>query len=103
MVVDFSPKVLNKNADVDLFQKVVDSNIVICEKSLAEPLDCKTKIKRALTLSIQIKDQERIENTKNTILKCEKDITIDDKPGLWGFAFKWLLLDFANKIGSRQV
>jgi hypothetical protein len=98
LVVDFSPKVLNENADINLLQKVVDSNIAICEKSLAEPLDCKTKIKRALTLSIQINDQKRIENTKNTILKLEKDIAIDDKPGLWGFAFKWLLLDFAKKI-----
>ncbi len=98
LVVDFSPKVLSKNADIDVLQKVVDSNITICEKSLAEPLDCKTKIKRALTLSIQIDDLERIENTKNTILKLEKDIAVDDKPGLWGFAFKWLLLDFAKKI-----
>ncbi len=98
LVVDFSPKVLNKNADVDVLQKVVDSNIAICEKSLAEPLDCKRKIKRALNLSIQINDLKRIENTKNTILQLEKDIAVDDKPGLWGFAFKWLLLDFAKKV-----
>ena len=98
LVVDFSQKVLSKNADIDLFQIVIDSNITVCEKSLAEPLDCKTKIKRALTLSIQINDQKRIENTKNTILKLEKNIAIDDKPGLWGFAFKCLLLDFVKKI-----
>src|SRR3989344_7665582 len=33
LVIDFSPKVINKNADIELFQIVIDSNIVICEKS----------------------------------------------------------------------
>jgi len=98
LVVDFSPKVLSKSADVDLFQIVIDSNITICEKSLADPLDCKTKIKRALILAIQTNDQTRINKAKDTIIKLEKDIAIDDKPGLWGFAFKWLILDFSKKI-----
>ncbi len=98
LVVDFSLKILSKNAGIDLFQIVIDSNIIICEKSLAEPLDCKTKIERALILSIQINDQTRISKTKDTLLKLEKDIAVDDKPGLWGFSFKWLLLDFAKKI-----
>ena len=98
LVVDFSPKTLSKSTDVDLFQIVIDSNIAICEKSLADSLDCKTKIKRALILAIQTNDQIRITKTKDTIIKLEKDVAIDDKPGLWGFAFKWLLLDFAKKI-----
>ena len=98
LVVDFSPKVLNKNAGIDLVQIVIDSNIDICEKSLADPLDCKTKIKRALILAIQTNDQTRISKAKDTIIKLEKDIAIDDKPGLWGFAFKWLILDFSKKV-----
>jgi len=61
-------------------------------------LDCKTKIKRALILTIQINDQTRISKTKSTIIKLEMDIAIDDKPGLWGFAFKWLILDFSKKV-----
>jgi len=98
LVVDFSPKVLSKSTNVDLFQIVIDSNITVCEKSLADPLDCKTKIKRALILAIQTNDQTRITKAKDTIIKLEKDIAIDDKPGLWGFAFKWLILDFSKKI-----
>jgi len=98
LVVDFSPKTLSKSSDVDLFQIVIDSNIAICEKSLADPLDCKTKIKRALILAIQTSDQTRISKAKATIIKLEKDIAIDDKPGLWGFAFKWLILDFSKKV-----
>lgn len=102
LVVDFSPKTLSKSADVDLFQIVIDSNITICEKSLADPLDCKTKIKRALVLAIQKYDQDRITKTKNTIIKLEKDVAIDDKPGLWGFSFKWLILDFAEKVTLEE-
>ena len=98
LVVDFSPKVINKNADVELFQIVIDSNIAICEKSLADPLDCKTKIKRALVLAVQINNQEKIAKVKETIINLEKKTATDDKPGLWGFAFKWLILDFGKKI-----
>ena len=98
LVVDFSQKVLKRRIDIDLFQIVIDSNIAICEESLIDSLDCKTKIKRALILAIQINDQERINRIKNTIIELERDIAIDDKPGLWGFAFQWLILDFSRKV-----
>ncbi len=103
LVVDLSPKVINKNADVDLFQIVIDSNIAICEKSLADPLDCETKIKRALVLAIQINNQEKIAKVKETIINFEKKVATDDMPGLWGFAFKWLILDFGKKITLTET
>lgn len=102
LVVDFSSKILNKGADIELFKIIIDSNIAICEKSLADPLDCKTKIKRGLILSTQINDQGRITKTKEAILKLEKKVATDDKPGLWGFAFRWLILDFGNKISLNE-
>lgn len=102
LVIDFSSKILHKGTDVELFQIVIDSNIAICEKFLADSLDCKVKIERALTLSVLIKDQERIIKVKETILKLEKKIATDDKPGLWGFAFKWLILDFDNKVFLKE-
>jgi len=98
LVVDFSPKVINKNTGIEMFQIVINSNIAICEKSLADSLDCKTKIKRALVLAIQINNQEKISKVKETIINLEKKAATDDKPGLWGFAFKWLILDFAKKV-----
>ncbi len=102
LVVDFSSKILHKGADIGLFKIIIDSNIAICEKSLADPLDCKTKIKRGLILSMQIKDRGRISKTKETILKLEKKVATDDKPGLWGFAFRWLILDFGKKISLNE-
>ena len=103
LVVDFSPKVINKNADVEFFQIVIDSNIAIFEKSLADPLYCKTKIKRALLLAIQINNQEKIAKVKEAIINLEKKAATDDKPGLWGFAFKWLILDFGKKITLNET
>ncbi len=98
LVVDFSPSILQENADYKLFHLVIDASIIICEKLLAQPINCKTKVKRALNLSLKISDQQRIQKIGKTIIKLERKITIDSKPGLWGFAFKWLLLDFRNKV-----
>ena len=98
LVVDFSPSILQKSADHKLFHLVIDASIIICEKLLAQPIDCKKKAKRALNLSIQINDQQRIQKVKKTIIILEKKVTVDSKPGLWGFAFKWLLLDFRRKV-----
>lgn len=102
LVVDFSPKVIGRGADVMLIQLVIDSGIVICEKGLADPLDCKTKINRALALSIQVKDQGRITKVKEAIIKLERTTAVDDKPGLWGFAFKWLILDFGKRLSLNK-
>ena len=98
LVIDFSPKVLQKSAGHAFFQLVIDASITICEKSLAESLDCKTKIKRALNLAMQINDKERVKRVKETIINLEKKIAEDEKAGLWGFAFKWLLLDFGKRV-----
>ena len=98
LVVDFSLSILQKSADYKLFHLAIDANIIICEKLLDRPINCKTKAKRALNLSIQINDQQRIQKVKKTIIRLERKVTVDSKPGLWGFAFKWLLLDFRNKV-----
>lgn len=98
LVIDFSPKILKKNADHGLFKTVIDANIAICEKGLAEPLDCKSKIKRALNLSLQISDQARVQIVKNSIISLEARIAEDYKAGLWGFAFNWLILEYSTKV-----
>ncbi len=98
LVVDFSPMTLDEEADVDLFRVVIDSNITICEQSLVVAFDCKTKIHRALVLAIRINDKKRIAKVKDTIIKLEKNIARDDMPELWGFALRWLLLDYSKKV-----
>ena len=103
LVVDFSLKTLGKNADVDLFRIVIDSNITICEQSLVVAFDCKTKIHRALVLAIRINDKKRIAKIKDTIIKLEKIIARDDMPELWGFALRWLLLDYSKNVTLGNI
>ena len=98
LVVDFSPKISDRIADNEFFHKVIDSNIIICEKSLAAPLVRITKAKRALDLAVTIIDKKRLTKIKDTIIKLEKDIAEDYMPGLWGFAFRWLLLDYSEEV-----
>ena len=93
LVIDFSPKVL-----IDLVHIVIDSNIKICNELLTGPLDYKTKIKRALDLAIQTNDKKRIQETKKAIIQLEDNIAEDNRPGLWGFAFRWLILDYSKKV-----
>jgi len=87
LVVDFSPSILQKSADYKLFHLVIDASIIICEKLLDQPINCKTKAKRALNLSIQINDQQRIQKVKKTIIILEKKITVDFKAWFMGICF----------------
>ena len=105
LVVDFSLIILGKNAAIDLFHTVIESNIKICEKSLAIPSVCIARAKRALDLSIKIADQGRIRKAKSTIIKLEKNIARSDSQGLYGFAFELLLLDSSKKVtlGDNEI
>lgn len=74
LVVDFSPEVLKKDADIYLFQIVIDANIAIFEKSLVSIVYCETKINRALDLAIQINDENRVKQAKDAKVQLEKNI-----------------------------
>ncbi|MDD5144772.1 MAG: DUF4209 domain-containing protein [Candidatus Pacebacteria bacterium] len=54
-------------------------------------------------MAIKINNQEKIAKAKETIINLEKKAATDDKPGLWGFAFKWLILDFGKKITLNEI
>jgi hypothetical protein len=98
LVVDFEPVSKKVSIDYALAQKVIDSTIEICSKSLDDGLGCKTKLERALVLSKSINDSGRIEGLKKLIIETENKFAEDNKPGLWGYAFDWLLLKDNGKI-----
>lgn len=102
LVIDFSPKIIGKPAEISLFQNTIDLNLFVCGQSSVTPLDCKTKIKRALILAIQTNDQLRISKIKRAIIDLEMKIGVDEKLGLWGFSFKWLILDFSSKVALKE-
>lgn len=98
LVFDFEPVVLKKSIDFTVAQKVIDSAIEICNLNLDDGLGCKSKLERALGLAIQINDSVRIQKLKDAIITTESKYAEDEKPGLWGHAFKWLVLDKTGKI-----
>jgi len=98
LVVDFEPVVKRVGLDYKLAQKVIDSTIEICSKNLDDGLGCKTKLKRALAIAKQINDSGRLESLKKSIIETEDKFAETNKPGLWGYAFDWLLLDNNRKI-----
>ena len=98
LVFDFEPTTLKKSIDFAIAQKVIDSGIEVCVENLDDGLGCKDKLERALGLAIQINDNVRIQKLKGTIIATEGKYAEDDKPGLWGHAFKWLVLDKTGKI-----
>jgi hypothetical protein len=98
LAFDFEPVVLNKGIDFTLVQKIIDSGIEICDTGLDDGLGCKSRLERCLGLAIQINDNGRIQKLKEVIITIESKYAEDDKPGLWGYAFQWLVLDNAGKI-----
>lgn len=102
LVVDFSAKINNQPIDYKMVQKVIDSTIEVCNKNLDDELGCKTKLKRALSLAIQINDSDRTSRIVETIIKTEEKFAQDDKPGLWGYAFRWLLVENSGKVSLTK-
>lgn len=97
LVVDFSGKVLRHGAGLELIKLVIDSNLSVYEQKMVSDYDRMVKIKRAMTLSIQICDSDRIENTKNAMIDlCAGAQT--DHPGVWARAFECVMLAQADKI-----
>ncbi len=93
LVFDLEPVILKNNIDFKLAQKIIDSGIDICSNNLNDGLGCRFKLERCFKLALQINDSERIARLKNVIFDIEIKYAEDDKPGLWGHTFQWLILD----------
>ncbi|MCE9643423.1 MAG: DUF4209 domain-containing protein [Candidatus Andersenbacteria bacterium] len=99
LVFDLSAKInSSENIKYQMARKVIDSTITICEQGLADSLDSKQKLERALSLSKQINDKDRINKIKETIINTERRLAEDTKPGTWGYSFEWLVLHRDPKV-----
>ncbi|ACU04001.1 DUF4209 domain-containing protein [Pedobacter heparinus] len=56
-----------------------------------------TKLKRALSIAILLKDKVLISECKNTIIAFEDTVSVDNLPGIWGHAFDMLV--FNKQVG----
>lgn len=101
LVVDFGLEI-NDNFNHKMVQKVIDSTVEICSKELEDGTDCRAKLKRALSLALQINDEKRLEALKEKIIETEKKFAEDDKPGCWGYALQWLVIDNPDKVNLTK-
>lgn len=90
--------IAGKKPDHTLAQLAIDSILRICASNLVEGIYQRVEIHRALTLSLKISDKERLNKVISAVIDIERKIAIDDKPGLWGFSFEWLVIDGQQKF-----
>ncbi len=102
LVFDFEPVILNKNIDYELAQEIIDRGVDVCLNNLSDGLGCKFKLERCLKLALQINDNERLNKLKKVIFETEIKYAQDDKPGLWGYSFQWLVLDHGKNINLNE-
>lgn len=74
-----------------------DAILNVADRKLHQyEVDVIKKLGRALSVAISLNDQPLIGKAKQTIIKFEREVGEDSKPGLWGFSFDLL-------VGNRKV
>ena len=92
IAIQFVWYLTGKKPHYSIAQLYIDSIIEIAEKDLHKySLDAIEKLERALSLALSINDKERINRLIEAIISYERKIGEDDKPGLWGFSYEFLI------------
>ncbi len=92
LVWDFSEKITGKKPHYSIAQIYIDSVVEIAEKGVHKySANVIKKIERALSLALSISDKKRINRLIETTISYERKIGEDDKPGLWGFSYEFLI------------
>lgn len=96
-------KIASKKPYPEMARLAIDTSFEILKsKKYNHSLDARWYSQRALDLSLKISDEKRIQKAVEIIIQTEDEITIDDKPGLWGFAFEYLLKNKKIKLSETQ-
>ncbi|MDZ4443497.1 DUF4209 domain-containing protein [Bacillus cereus] len=100
---------LSKFAKWDVPNKIdyaliaIDSYIDIIERKLIKDNFLLIKAsKRAFNLAQSIKNPDKIQKAKAVIMRLEKDIAVDNLPGLWGFSFDCLIEGKRNYLNEDE-
>ncbi len=92
LVWDFSEKITGKKPHYSIAQIYIDSIIEIAEKDLHKySSNVIQKLRRALSLALSINDKSRINRLIDVIISYEGKVGEDEKPGLWGFSYEFLV------------
>ena len=103
LVWEFSKKITNKTANINMAHLAIDNTIYIVESKLFKyEINAIIKLKRALSIGISINDNIRVPKLIQCIIKFEEEIAIDNKPNLWGFSFDSLVDKKNNLVDAKQ-
>ncbi len=101
LVWDFTQYVTQTKPSADIARVYINAvNRIVNENYYKVEIYAFTKLKRALSIAILLKDNNLIQQCKETIIKFENLVSIDNLPGIWGYAFD--LLVFNKKAGLSQ-
>lgn len=102
LVHEYSFAVRKVKPNHEISRKHVNALIDQVNKKLySVPIYAKNKICRSLEIAIKMNDKNSIEKSKEAMIKVEKEIAINDKPGLWGFSYD-LLIAGSKKIANVE-
>ena len=97
LVWDFKEKISGKKPSHELCRKYISALLLqVNEDYGLHQVYYFNRLRRALTLSIELNDKELTESSKQAILKAERKYSEDTKPGLWGYSFDLL-------VGNKKV
>lgn len=92
LVYEFSFTRTGKNPHFTVAKRFIEALLdTIVSKLYKVPVYAIGKAKRALEVALLMNHAELIVRAKNSILWLEAEIAVDEKPGLWGFSFDFLI------------
>jgi hypothetical protein len=92
LIWDFTQKVTGRPPSYEIGREYIVNLLAIAKNDLHEyAVDTIKKLQRALSVAIALNASDLISDCKNTIVEYEHHVAVDDKPGLWGFSFDFLL------------
>jgi hypothetical protein len=103
LVWDFSKTVTGKGASVTVAHTTIESTISLAARHAHKhDIDVFRKLQRALSLALGINDSVRVAQVAQCIIDHETAVAEDNKPGLWGYSFDFLLLNKKVPLSTEQ-
>lgn len=92
LIWDFSKIVTGTSPEYTIAHILIDNTIEIADNDCHKyEVSVIKMLGRALSIALSINDPKAVERLRDTIVAYEDKISIDSKPGLWGFSFDLLI------------
>lgn len=100
---DFCKRVTGSSPSHIIGREYVENLLLIAKYDLHKhPTSTKEKLKRALSVAMSLNCDALVNECKDTILKYEARVAVDNKAGLWGFSFDLLLCNKNIKLSETE-